>query len=449
MGSVLPVIHRMETNGVKRSLQRKMLYEIFRNPLTKAASPLSVACLPGKTGWDLEYFAKREEVGKLVGIERDPDLVRMLRKRKWGRPVEIFEGTVTEYLRQLASPLHLLYLDYCSNFGHSMMQDIDIILRERVLHPGGKCIVAFLNSRESADVRVAQQRLFEEADGVLPSGEHWDALDPDRQRCAAFNALLCRYRARSVHPRWGARFKQRRTYVGALPVHQWHRYSVAGGSMLTGYFTVSKYWESPGTPGAQSRVLQRMNKIYVRGNWAIRDAEIPAVFTGSTWRNAVKHEILEHYEKHGRTMACSQSSFGAGGGGLPRWSSFIKELGLCPNQCATLAEIEGELRRIAGREGVILQTHLKRAGLVRRKAVIERFGPGAQTAMARFLRQLGLPYDFRSPRERAFATVLEAWVRHLEEEGTPTHFPKYACIGKRGLLKYKDAVRELRRLQGV
>jgi hypothetical protein len=100
---------------------------------------------------------------------------------------------------------------------------------------------------------------------------------------------------------------------------------------------------------------------------------------------------------------------------------------------------------------VITREHLKRARLLNadgkttgREAMHEAYGwnIGAYVAL---LGEMDIKYDFRTVRQKQYDTDIKAWVEHLESNKPKMAFPKYNSMVARRLLKYEDAVTELRR----
>jgi hypothetical protein len=438
--SELPVTHRMEANPTKRSLQFRLLNRLL-DKRSSLRPPLTVACMPGKNGWDIDFFLARPEVLRIYAIERDEVIADHLRKKVEDEErVVIFTGSVAEFLLTLEpGELDLIYLDYCSSFGFYAMQDIRILLQRRILQEGGKCLVGFFGSRERPAVRIAHSLLFEEAESLQPSGENWQDIKPDRQRCIAFNALLFQQRRRSIYPRTKG---QTPSYILVPPVCQWYRYPTVGGSMLVGFFTVRKY----GRRGHDK--LRSDDKLYVRGRFAIKNEGKRtnlASLSGSSkalnrdlLKDTKKQRILSYYMEHGQPPTAKS---GEGG-----WLELVRELGLCPNTQATIEDIKNELCRINQREGVILWKHIERAGIAQRECVEKKYGH-RKSGMRALLAEMALPHDLRHERERERTRRLKEWVKHLEAGKPKLKSPHYGMASSRKLLKYEDAVRELRRLQ--
>lgn len=453
----LPDIHWMEVNPTKRSLQLRLLGRIkgkgFRS------YPLTVVCLPGRSAWDIDYFLQWDKVERIIGIERETEVVEALRQRYSANPeVELYEGSVSEYLLSaVPQSVDLAYLDYCSAFGLSVIQDIELLLERRVLSEGGRCVVGFFNAREQASHRVAQRRLFEELDSDYPSGEEWDTITPDRRRCVAFNALLHRYRREPLGYRQSGGDGKR---VGASAVNSWWRYPSLGGSMLTGSFTIHSYG-----PRAYSNVSRAPDKWYVRGKYSIQEANLPQSLA-SLGRSALgrgrdivgdilRYELLQYYEIHGYSPSFAVLRPDSCGKHRGVWSDFVRGVGLCPYQGATLEDVRGELRRIHKKEGVVQESHLRRAHLagggtsasVSRTAVWKVYGHSAKSAYGRLLDEMGIPHDLRTDVTQRLLHDIKKWVAHLESGSLKKASPLYGRMRQRGLHKYEDAAKELHRLE--
>lgn len=403
----LPDIHWMEVNPAKRSIQSKLLRQLIANgtrvyPRRGVTSscwklPFTVVCLPGSAAWDIDYFLPKKGVGRIVGIERTPEVADALRQKFAGESrVEIFTGSVADYFLDLDFQVELIYLDYCSSLSLSVVQDIDIILRRRSLTPGGKCMVNLYNARENNSARVAHRLLFEELTYNHAPEEEWDDLEPDRRRCVAFNSALYRHRTRVKYPAAGERLP-----IGVSAVHQWYRYKTLGGSMLTGFFTLQGYSAQPHGMGGLNP-----DKWYVRDKYAIRDVKPPqnigslSRFSKKRGRNLhsdlIQKSIVDFYQKNGRAPSLKEVDVHTN-----NWNGAIREVGLCPNQGATLADIKGELRRIHSREGVVERKHLRRAHLIdisgypSRRALSSAYGYTIR-AFERLLDEMGLSHNLRT-----------------------------------------------------
>jgi hypothetical protein len=455
----LPDIHRMYTSPTKRSLQRDLLRRIIHYGEGLRLDSLTVACLPGETAWDIDYFLQYKKVSYIIGIERDEEVAKRLEERFADEPrVEIFLGTVSEFLMNTDYKLNFLYLDYCASFGLSVIQDIDILLRKQLLTKSGRCLVSFFNAREGVTSQIAQRRLFEDLDDHYPCGESWETMELDRRRCVAFNALLHRYRIWPTRALGHNKKRGEPRYVGASAVHLWHRYKTVGGSMLTGYFTISAYGNSNSVH--RDAAATSPDKWYVRGKWSLKDKASIGNMNGlnreakklgrDLHREFIERKIIEFYRKHQYTPT-QRELVAAGGKKHPKWGEVVRGTGLCPAQRSTVDDIRGELRRIHERDGVITLELLQRARLAGKRQGVRRalhanYGT-THSAYRKLLDELGLPHDLQTKNERRKVDELRAWVTHLESGGKKLESPLYQRMLNRGFRKYEDAVRELRRLQ--
>jgi hypothetical protein len=450
----LPDIHLMNVNTAKRATQLLLLRRIMGRPFE--SEHVTVLCLPGKSAWDIDYFLQKEGVSYIIGVERDPKIARGLRRRFSKNPqVEIITADLSEYLLDTDYTVDFAYLDYCSYFGFSVAQDIEILLGRQVLTKKGRCLVSFFNARENSSTRTFQRLLFEDLDRIAPSGEDWVDIEPDRQRCIAFNSLLhrCRNRSRIRTPLQ----MDTRGAVSVSGVSQWHRYQTVGGSMLTGSFRVTNYDEK----AYDNLASMSPDKWYVRGKHSICNVRPRKSLSAQTKRSRdmgredtkklLIREIVDFYEEHECAPRKFQISTPAGRCRLG-WEETLREAGLCPNRDATVEDIKGELRRIHKRYGVVKFEHLRKANIAsgRRQPSRDAWKKEYGYALKSFgpvLDEMGIPHDLSTVHEERFLTNLQEWVVHLESGKPRLESPHYARMGCRKLLRYEDAVRELRRLQ--
>jgi hypothetical protein len=440
--------HYMEINPAKRALQAKLLGCYFHQVRSKGLAPVTVACLPGRSGWDLDYFFRQEEVERIICIERDKEIADHLREKSSGMEgVEIFQGEVAEYLMSIDYQIDLIYLDYCSYFNLSVMQDIDILLRREILPPRGRCMVAFINARESKKASIAQQLLFEDVDQYLPSMEKWEDIEADRRRCIAFNCLTQRYRVRP-YTRKSHGCSKVVHYIGANAVPRWHRYSTVAGSVLTGVFTMRGYGHR-----FVSYRGGHNDTLYVRGTHSIVQREPPQSVTGvaqSAMRigrdfmdASLRHKAMSFYKEHGYSPTLLEIGTHSAPNHI-RWTDLIREIGLCPRNSAAADDVKKEILRIHHREGQVT------LDLVRRARLTGRLDSGhgqVRASVLALLEELDIPYDMRTKSERLFETYLEEWVEHLEC-GRPKNLSRhYHRMMPRGFRRYEDSIRELRRIR--
>ena len=396
--------------------------------------------MPGRSGWDLDYLLTRPEVAKVIALERDQEVLEVLRERDDDPArVEIFEGSTTEFL-STSGPVDLIYLDYCSNFGLYVMQDISLMLRRQVLKPRGQCLLSFLGSRERVEVQIAHRMLFEQIQEHYPISEKWEDIEPDRRRCIAFNAHLYSHRVRPFKFKTKGRSP---AYAAVTVARRWYRYKTNSASMITGSFMVRSY-------GRKSHSPTLVDKIYLRGEYGIRDYRGPdnlgslsraSISIGGTfYRDRVVRTIQVFYRANGRPPTVQES----GCVSKSEYLKIVRSLNLCPNTRATVQDVVTELKNIQRREGVVLWEHIERARLGSRDAVNKMYGH-KKAGIKILLEKERLSYDLRSPADIRSQERLEAWIDHLEAGHPKTEFPHYSMMSSAGLLDYGSAVKEIRK----
>jgi hypothetical protein len=459
----LPDIHLMEVNPTKRSIQLKILRDIFWN--RRDVNLRTAVCLPGQSGWDIEYLLKVGEghprvsdLERIIGIEKEPSIAEQLRKRYRDVPqVEIFQGTVGEFFYDANVAADLIYLDYCSALTLGRIQEIELMFRNKVLAERGRLIVAFSNAHEPVSAQLAQRRLFEDMDRHWKSGESWASMDPDRRRCVAFNALLARQRVWSSTGNRGHNHINQ--YAGTVPINRWYRYPSVGGSMLTGACMMWKYGTSVNVKA--TNLKDQRDRWLARDHWRIQDVKKPKTIgplttsekgSGKTLakRLALK-KIVDFYREHGHPPA--RHRVGVKDITRLEWNALLRELGLCPNREATLDDIKRELRRIHERVGRVRREHLRAAKflnnnlrIITRDAVVKKYGATTKH-FGTLLDEMGIPHDLRPAAEVQQHLDIRTWVRHLESGRPRNEVGRlYFRMHYRDLVKYENAAAELRRL---
>ena len=442
-------------NPAKRSMQRFVLGRILRHPHNKG--PYTVLCMPGETCWDVDYFSSFDRVARVIVIERDPEVAAIIRNKTEGNhKVEIYEESVSTFLMNTPDKIDILYLDYYSNLNLSVLQDIRLIFQREIVPLGGKIVVGFLGARETPSAQVGQQLLFDHLNSYAPCGEEWDAIEADRRRCIAFNALVASHRTqRSPMAPKGEYACHNKTFNESGMAYTtttgplWHRYKTETASMLTGVFSINRRTKtsSPGT------VRAAMDVWYVRNNWRIRDWRRQNMSglgktEGSEFvRLQYKKEILRFYEKHHYTPTIKQLSRTM----VRDWRGIIREVGLCPRSGASLSEIQAELQRIVEREGVITWKLLKIAHLTKRGEIL-KIGSGNSIVGFRHLcDEMDIPHtligEATAKRDDFRETVINDWLLHLQSSRARMAFPHYRMMARLRLLVYKDAHKALQVLR--
>jgi hypothetical protein len=435
----------LPVNPSKRSLQRFLFGRILRHP--HETGPITVACMPGESCWDIQFFLQYDRVQRIIAIERDPEVAAVIREKVGDDDrVEVFEGSTTKFLGTTSERFDLLYLDYYSNLNLSVMTDLRLVFRRCLLNEKAKCVVTFLGARESESDQAAQQALFEDLDAYHPTGEAWDTIEAHRRRCLAFTGLVAQYRWTPVR----AAKPGDRIYA-ATCAPKWFSYPTAetGVSMLVGYFTLRKY-HSP-NPGvgtihySPDNWLLRGKNVIQR--WERKNFSGMAMVEGPGFvREVWKRRILDFYEKNHYTPGVKE----IGRGYIRDWTALVREAGLCPRSGATIEDIKAEVQRIYDRKGSVSWTDLYRAKLAKRSA-LRTYSTDSKTALGRLLDEMGLLHQVRSKGRMAedfrIIGLLEEWIDHLDAGKPRTTFPHYGSVRDRGFTNYAKAARELRRLR--
>jgi hypothetical protein len=189
-------------NLEKRATQLEMLDRALLNR-PYPDDGLTVACMPGEEGWDTDYFSmeihnRYRPIKKIIAIECDPVVANKIREHTKNNPkVEVYEGTVNEFLRTTNEKIDILYLDYYASFTYTIYQDMMMVFKRNLLNPRARVIVAFQSARESGNNQIMQQDLYESAISYL--GAEGIDYKMHSRRCMAFNGLLLQHRYMSMN----------------------------------------------------------------------------------------------------------------------------------------------------------------------------------------------------------------------------------------------------------
>ena len=112
----------------------------------KGRKKMRVLCFPGDKEWDFDFFSGYKNVSEIVGIEVERDVSRQLQKRK-GKKFKVVNRLASDHLMGESRPYDLIYLDYCSNMGLVLDFDTKIILRRKLVKPGGFLIMNIFGAR--------------------------------------------------------------------------------------------------------------------------------------------------------------------------------------------------------------------------------------------------------------------------------------------------------------
>jgi hypothetical protein len=337
--------------------------------------PYTVVCLPGRKCWEIEYLSQFDHrvytgtgpgIKKIIALEQDEEVSKIIKDKTRGNDlVEVMGVDTTTFLNSYRGSVDLVYFDYYSYFSSRVVQDMEIMLERRVLSEGGKCIVNFLAARESTSDQIRQERLFYKFTSAVGFRLDWGSLDADRRRCVAFNALVGRYRYRSVDDKDYSR--EGRKYV-TTTAPLWHRYkTLMGQSMLTGYFTLNAYRPKQSKQAIKAAPLPWT----VDGKWSITDWE--SSFSVDREENYEYYKELVHrfYAEHHYTP----SALDLGRTTLKVLPRVVEELGLCPRarRHRTAEHIKREIDRIYKRDGVVTVYSLLKAKIPYRTSQAVKF----------------------------------------------------------------------------
>jgi hypothetical protein len=429
-------------NPSKRRCQRRILTRIMANFRLRFEHPLTVMCLPGRSNWDVDFFLTHPEVGRIIAVERDPEVAAFLREKNEGNSkVEVFEGSTTGFLGTFDGQLDICYLDYFSNFCHSVELDIRILFRRRLMNLRGKVIVAFLGSREIEGDQIQHRMHFEDLDHFIPSGESWEDITTDRRRCIAFNALVARFRIVPVQIRKQGDAERFYVSTGA-PV--WRKYpTLSGDRMFVGWFAVNAY----PTRATIHALHMAPDGWFVRGNGAVKFEHSPKLYGvcltegPNLSRDFYKFKILEFYEKNHYTPTVKEIGVAA----VKNWTRLVRQTSLCPRCGASLDDVQGEVQRIFDRDGVVTWSALHIARLTRRKVMGTQSN---QHFYKHLIEEMGLSHSIETEvaqqKERRRVSILKEFVEHLEAGKPKTQFRVYSWVNKHGFTDYGKAVKAIR-----
>jgi hypothetical protein len=240
----------------KRSLQLHILGRYLRN-IKRFKNEITMLCLPGQSGWDIEYALSHDIVSKVVGIERDKDIYAKLRDRyEENSRVEVINDSTSRYLKDTDRRFDLIYLDYCSPFSGMIRVDLETIFSRQIIGTDkdmpspnnpkvGKLMIAFLASRESPSDQVMQENFYSnifEAAGVEEEPIH--TVDRSRFLRLSFNGFLARMRRVNQSARRnvisGVRSCENRQFVNT-EAPTWYAYDSLNAPMLTADITFRGY----------------------------------------------------------------------------------------------------------------------------------------------------------------------------------------------------------------
>jgi hypothetical protein len=410
-------------NASKRSLQRHILNRMMKHP--HKTQPYTIVCLPGRKCWEVEYLLPYKHdtyegvgpgVEKIIALEQDQEVFEIIQdKYKDNDMVEVLNTSTTEFLYTYEDQVDLIYFDYYSYFSSKVKQDIEIMFERKVLSEGGKFIVNFLATRESVPNQIMQDRLVRKFCEIGKYELDVDSLDEDRKRCVAFNGLIGRYRSKSINDRT---YSQGNNYV-ATTAPLWHRYkTLAGHSMLTGYFTLNSY------PSKQSRgALYYAEEVWTTDpvRWGITDWNTEVSVKPQQNYDIWKTLVEDFYAKNHYTP----SSLDLGRTSINCLTQIIRDLGLCPRHDRTVEDIKGEIDRIYQRVGVVCPFTVAQAKLGLKSGKNEKMNV---RMIIDYCEEKGYPHRLLlnpiKTNINQLNTVKE-YLDHLQADKPPSSFPKY------------------------
>lgn len=204
----------------KRRLQTQVLSQAMAK--LKRRKKMRVLCLPGKEAWDFDFFAKYKRVSEVIGLEIRPKIVEGLQGWNGGK-FEVIGKLTSDYLVDENKPFDLIYLDYMSNMSLVVAFDVNTILRQKLVRPGGFLIINIFGSRAgiaSTCAGKAAYRSFCEVLGVQAE----TGMAYNRHVRLALNSLIGIHHLVPVSPK---------DHHVKTSIPSWKAYQVHSGSMFT------------------------------------------------------------------------------------------------------------------------------------------------------------------------------------------------------------------------
>lgn len=424
-------------NISKRKLQTIVLHRASQN-LSRYVKNQRVLCLPGQSGWDLDYFRVNKHVVEIVGLEEDKEIYGKLCKRyKNVGKIDLQNLKTSEFLVSTDKKFDIIYLDYFSNLNTTVRFDIETILERQALNKWGKCIVNFYGARETITDQYVNEKLYKDA--CLFFNQPMKHLgNPEMLRCAAFNALVIQCRRK---------YKLRCSSVA------WKKYLTQNNNahMYTGWFSINSY----GSRSDSSAVRVSPDNWFLTGEYGsiplVRAKNFAGVMGALARRGltgqARKHWMAKiqkfynehHYTPHPKEIGTTKLAHSGG-----KWAGYIRELGLCPRIKATEKELIEEIRRIELRDGQVTYEGLQRAMISRRL--------GWSAEFRRLCEKHKIKYHLQaeaSQKEQLRLLCIDnirKYLAHIDSGRPRTNSSHYSFMQKRGIIEYGAAASYLYKL---
>jgi hypothetical protein len=211
----------------------------------KNRKKIRILCLPGEEVWDLDFFSQYKEVSEIVGLEIVPTIVEEIQWHEDKR-VKIVRQHSSDYLLQEANPFDLIYLDYMTNLNSVITFDAQVILRRKLVKPGGFLVMAIYGNRGGPGTTCVGKVSYSDFCEALKKDVELD-VEFQRMLRLAWNSILGLHHLVSVSPR-GHYVKT------SVPV--WKSYKIEAGKMFTVEAQIQGYPHSKQEEALRKRLSQ-------------------------------------------------------------------------------------------------------------------------------------------------------------------------------------------------
>lgn len=322
-------------NPSKRKLHVKMLHQVIWR-LENQVFPnrkLNVLCMPGISGWDIEFFKRREHVGKIVAVEENEEVYLALKERY--PDLEIHNTQTSEYLRHTNLKFDIIFLDYFATFSSVVKFDVATVYKRKLINDSGYLLINIYGARDPVhefynNVDLANE-ILEYHNLPLVAID-----DSERIRCLAFNSLI---------------FSLCREHGYGFGCPGWRKYKSNSAYMYTACMTFK---------GEVSyRQIKRLRAHTPRNDWFVQfkipettsviampmDGMLDSMFERK------KAMVVSFYKKNNRIPFTSEIVQLRRG--IKSYPELVRSIGLCPIKNQNREDILGEVDRIIKREGKV------------------------------------------------------------------------------------------------
>lgn len=416
-------------NASKRKLQTLVLGRAYNN-LRRYKTTFNILCLPGITGWDIEYFKSFKGTISITALEDDAKVFELLaNKYKNVGNIKIVNMRTSEFLATTNEKFDIIYLDYYTNLSMTVRFDITTIFRRSLLLEMGKLIINIYGARETIPDQYTNIELRKE----MWAKYGWAVQEEggELERCRAFNALImkCRWDLKilTTAPSW-AKYKSNNTFFYTA----WLSYNGVSARRTNAAAEYSPHvWAMT---GARSNIPEIVAKNMsgvgnVLGRRGLKN----------TIRDHYKALALKFYEENQR----SPSSIELTGrkGYIGDWSKLLREIKLCPLVNATEGDLLNELHRIEKRDGLVSWPALRKARIQRRLGWSKQFNLFCAKHGVRYQHDLNQTHIKYKIQKRI--NILYEYVSYLEAGKPRSYFRGKTSIRRMQATKYSEAIKRL------